>query len=165
MTNRLRNKSERNVLKMKNTFSGDDLIFHTHFSSDPLSAARVTEELIGTISNWCVTTGSLANIEIVVTEVINNIIEHAYLEDPDQPIEISAKAGSESVQFDLIDCGKCMPESQIPNGRQMDLTGAVCDLPEGGFGWHLIRSLAQNLNYTRDSGKNHLTFSVTIGQQ
>ena len=161
----VRSRSARYVLRMKNTVSGDKLIFHTHFTSAPHSAAMVTEEMIGAISKWCNTTATLADIEIVVTEVINNIIEHAYQEYPDQPIEISAKAGSDSVKFDLIDCGKSMPESRIPHGRQIDLTGAVCDLPEGGFGWHLIRTLAQDLKYTRESGKNRLTFSVTIEQR
>lgn len=134
-----------------------------HFTSDPFSIAAVTGQLIEKVAVISPTPDALANIEIVVTEVINNIIEHAYQDRPDQPIEMSARSTADSIQFDLVDCGRQMPDCRLPEGATRKLPDAVAELPEGGFGWHIIRSLTENLKYSRISGENHLSFSVTIG--
>ena len=52
-----------------------------------------------------------------------------------------------------------MPGGRPPAGRLPD--GADCalvDLPEGGFGWHLIRTLTRDLAYVRSGGCNRLSF-------
>jgi serine/threonine-protein kinase RsbW len=36
------------------------------------------------------------------------------------------------------------------------------DLPEGGFGWFLIRELTKDLQYVRHEDQNRLTFSIPI---
>ena len=36
------------------------------------------------------------------------------------------------------------------------------DLPEGGFGWFLIRSLTRDLTYLREDGYNMLCFCVDV---
>ena len=38
------------------------------------------------------------------------------------------------------------------------------DLPEGGFGWHLIRSLARDLAYVRRQDLNTFSFRVDASQ-
>lgn len=59
----------------------------------------------------------------------------------------------------LVDQGAPMPGGTLPEGSQAGRTGlALADLPEGGFGWHLIRSLTRDLAYTRVAGTNRLSF-------
>jgi serine/threonine-protein kinase RsbW len=38
-----------------------------------------------------------------------------------------------------------------------DLSDNLCDLPEGGFGWLLIRKLTHSLKYCRTNSQNILT--------
>ena len=42
--------------------------------------------------------------------------------------------------------------------------GAVEDLPEGGFGWHVIRTLSKDLHYRRENGRNQLSFRLDTTQ-
>ena len=36
------------------------------------------------------------------------------------------------------------------------------DLPEGGFGWGMIRDLTDDLSYRRDGARNELRFTVDL---
>ncbi|MBA3908495.1 MAG: ATP-binding protein [Rhodobacter sp.] len=101
-----------------------------------------------------------ATVELVLAEVLNNIAEHAY----------AAGAGATSVTLRLIstglscqfsDCGLPMPGGRLPDGKlSVTPVTPTADLPEGGFGWHLIRSLTQDLHYTRADGQNRLAFLI-----
>ena len=39
------------------------------------------------------------------------------------------------------------------------------DLPEGGFGWYLIRDLARDVNYEREGWCNVLTLRLEVAQE
>ena len=63
----------------------------------------------------------------------------------------------------ISDTGLPMPEGQLPAGVLAPL-GDFADLPEGGFGWHLIRSLSKDLSYRREGGRNLLSFRLDTQQ-
>ncbi|MGB4827381.1 MAG: ATP-binding protein [Paracoccaceae bacterium] len=97
--------------------------------------------------------------EIVLAEVLNNVVEHAY----------AAKAGSVFLFLSLgegrLHCriedeGTAMPGNAPPAGNPPD----PADLPEGGFGWHLIRTLSTDLCYERMGSVNRLSFSLPAEQ-
>ena len=52
------------------------------------------------------------------------------------------------------------PGGEPPAGQAPDPD----DLPEGGFGWHLIRSLSKDLEYHREGDRNFLTFRLDMRQ-
>ena len=106
----------------------------------------------------------VSNIEIVLSEVINNINEHAYLGSLDGPVELHAALDGRDVLFLVVDSGVEMPDGKIPPCKRADVTGPRAQLPEGGFGWCLIRDLAHDLNYFREEGENRISFRVTIGR-
>jgi serine/threonine-protein kinase RsbW len=37
------------------------------------------------------------------------------------------------------------------------------DMPEGGFGWLIIRQLARDVAYVREDGVNQLSFRIAVG--
>lgn len=99
-------------------------------------------------------------LEMALAEALNNVVEHAYLEDP---------AGWIVIELDLMDgwaaCrvwdgGRPMPRKGIPTTPFPDLSVPLDALPEGGFGWALIHSLAEHLSYERLDECNCLTFAV-----
>lgn len=136
--------------------------FHRHFTSDPLAVADVIETLIKQFQDYCLHDPVVANIEIVLSEVINNINEHAYRGELGRPIEIHAQAQPSGIAFLLVDCGIEMPGGAIPDHMLPDLSGDVTLLPEGGFGMGMIRQVAHDVKYVRKNGENHLSFRVTI---
>lgn len=100
-------------------------------------------------------------LELVLAEVLNNVVEHALAGRNDGQIIIRCNYINHCWQVEVQDDGAEMPGNQLPNGVMPDVDGALEDLPEGGFGWGLVRSLAQDIDYQRgDAGYNQLKFSV-----
>lgn len=98
--------------------------------------------------------------ELVLAEVLNNVVEHAYAGHPGE-IEVRLGLMPGSLLCLVRDRGHPMPGARLPGGAPPVLDPD--DLPEGGFGWHLIRSLSQDLRYRRAGGRNHLRFRVDTG--
>ena len=102
-------------------------------------------------------------VEIALAEVINNIVEHAYSDRTDGQISVDVSKGSSLLTFEIRDNGAPLPGGELPPGNPADLSGPRDSLPEGGFGWLLIRSLAHDLGYTRAEGENQLRVVFDIG--
>lgn len=100
------------------------------------------------------------DVELVVAEVLNNICEHAYAASAEGRIDLSIWVESDAVDVEVRDAGSSMPGGVLPEGRRVAVTGPAGTLPEGGFGWHLIRQVASDLSYARIGGTNRLTFRV-----
>jgi serine/threonine-protein kinase RsbW len=99
-------------------------------------------------------------VELVLAEVLNNVAEHAYA-DAAGPVAVTVSLHSGALVCDVVDEGKAMPGGTLPEGRLPEAT-SDSDFPEGGFGWHLIRSLAHDLVYRRQRGSNRLSFVIPL---
>ncbi len=135
-------------------------VFRTHFSSEPILVGSVVDSVIESTASFFSSPDDLQNLEIALAEIINNIAEHAYAQATDGPIELSVTHSDDRLCFLLVDQGVAMPGLNIPTAQHHDLNVPVLDLPEGGFGWFLIRTLVEDLKYQRTNGQNHLTFSL-----
>ncbi len=103
-------------------------------------------------------------VEVVLAECMNNVVEHAYCESPDGEFELKLCLTRESLFCRVEDRGRPMPGLAIPAGDTHDLSVELDDLPEGGFGWFLIRELTRDLNYCREEDRNSLSFNIRLGQ-
>lgn len=103
------------------------------------------------------------NWELVVAEVLNNIVEHAYEDRAGGDILLRLVFTTDRLAVEFTDFGRPMPCGTLPFGAPVDLDVSEQDLPEGGFGWFLIRSLAENLDYHHDGDRNRLTLSIPLG--
>lgn len=97
------------------------------------------------------------SIELAVAEALNNIVEHAYAPSGQGPLWLGIQNHPERLTFQLRDQGAPLPGLELPAGQLPEASGPLDDLPEGGFGWFLIRDLTDSLDYQRMSGKNQLT--------
>ncbi len=104
------------------------------------------------------------SVELVLAEVINNVVEHAYADRQVGIIELRIARTRDALLFDVIDDGIPMPDGAAPAGRQHELDCPADALPEGGFGWFLIRELTHDLSYARDGSRNWLKFRMQPGQ-
>lgn len=96
--------------------------------------------------------------QIVLAEVLNNIVEHAYASYPGD-IDLCCEFDDHGMDVLITDRGLPLPMSGLPAGNDpMEDPGD--DLPEGGFGWFLIRTLAEDLSYDRTGGSNRLRFRI-----
>ncbi len=106
----------------------------------------------------------MEHVEIVLAEVLNNVVEHAYADRQRGSIAMVTRLKSYELEIELIDTGAPMPNDQLPCGT-LSAHDSMEDLPEGGFGWHLIRALTDRLEYVREKGQNRLTLHIprTVG--
>ena len=101
--------------------------------------------------------------ELVLAEVLNNVAEHAYGEATG-PVTVCLARTDGGVRCVIVDQGQAMPGGILPEGRLPPAAEVpLDDLPEGGFGWFLIRSLTQDLRYSRVDGCNRLHFVLPAG--
>lgn len=103
-----------------------------------------------------------ARTETVLGEVLNNIVEHAYPQGTGQ-IAVTARRCRDVVLFRVEDQGRALPDHRLPAHAlpasvpgDSNGAGAAEELPEGGFGWFLIRELSKSLRYQRVDGSNRL---------
>lgn len=117
----------------------------------------------------CLATLSLSiedagTVELVLAEALNNVIEHALTSTgSDTVIEIRGHYGAEGLQLSIIDRGLPMPHGRTPHALAPNVDVSVEEMPEGGFGWYMIHSLAKDVRYARVGGRNHLTVLIEIG--
>lgn len=95
--------------------------------------------------------------ELVLAEAMNNIVEHAYADTGMGEITLTLWQSQGEVACRITDRGASMPDAVLPIGKLAD-HGETEELPEGGFGWYLIRTLARDLRYARLGTLNELTF-------
>ncbi|MEL7081583.1 MAG: ATP-binding protein, partial [Pseudomonadota bacterium] len=55
-----------------------------------------------------------------------------------------------------------MPDGETPLGRPANLNVDKMDLPEGGFGWFLIKDLAKDVDYKRVGWENRLSLRLAV---
>jgi len=113
-----------------------------------------------TLRDWGLDAPAAGSAEIVLAEVLNNIVEHACARAPDGEIALRLSLCGRGVAVCIVDNGAAMPGLRLPDGRHGQRALAAGDLPEGGFGWALIRSLSEDLAYRRECGRNHLSFRL-----
>lgn len=103
-------------------------------------------------------------VELVLAEALNNVVEHALAATEGQTtVEIRGNHGPDGLRLSIIDQGAPMPDGQAPRPQAPDLDVALIHMPEGGFGWFMIHTLAQDVRYARVGNRNHLTLLLSVG--
>ncbi|WP_417742749.1 ATP-binding protein [Salipiger sp.] len=93
--------------------------------------------------------------ELLLAEALNNVVEHAYADQAAGRIHLQILADGRTALLRLCDTGAGMPCGVPPDGRPR-VSVDPDDLPEGGYGWHLIHQLADTVRYDRRGGRNRL---------
>ena len=138
----------------------DEGALQIDFSSEAMAVRGALQQARSAWHDWGVVPDDCATAEQVLAEVLNNVVEHAHNEDPNGKVRLSCAAEGSDLVIEVRDNGRPMPDLKLPEGNLAEVSGALEDLPEGGFGWFLIHMLTQDLSYRRDDGWNHLQFRI-----
>lgn len=129
------------------------------FTADPAEVRVALARLVAASPVQDLAEEDRGTVELVLAEVLNNVAEHAYA-GGSGPVEVNLCVTPLGIACRIVDRGLAMPGDRLPQGA---LPQAVADdLPEGGFGWHLIRSLTADLTYARSAGQNRLSFLIPL---
>jgi len=98
-------------------------------------------------------------LSLALDEVITNTISYGYDDQGAHEIRVRLTLAHGRLSAEVEDDGRPFDPLTTP---QPDLTSAVEDRPVGGLGIHLVRSLMEQVDYRRESGKNHLIMSKRL---
>ena len=91
-----------------------------------------------------------ADIVLAIDEACQNIIRHAYKEDPNGVIELEIRREGENLVFSLLDFAPEIDPSQV-KPRDLD------DVRPGGLGTHFIQELMDRADFApRPQGTGNL---------
>lgn len=135
--------------------------FDYRFPGTELGVRLALIELRDSLVQLGVDCDDSGTVELVVAEVLNNVVEHALAGVQESQVDLSCRKSGTQLAFHVRDSGHPMPAGQIPDLGLPEVDRDLADLPEGGFGWALVRNLAQDLSYRREGDQNHLSFGLT----
>lgn len=138
-------------------------IFHHSFPADPLSVRTALRAAVARFMRQ-LTADEAGTLELILAEVLNNIVEHSYGEDAVGTITLSMVRDRRGLSCSVSDDGVPLPMDCLrtpdPGASPRPEPTAF---PEGGFGWFLIRDLAEDLGYRRENERNLLAFRLPLG--
>jgi serine/threonine-protein kinase RsbW len=135
------------------------------FTADPAAVRDALASLLAMAPVLGLGADDRGTVELVLAEVLNNVAEHAYA-GGSGPVEVDLQVTAAGLSCRVADVGLAMPDGMLPTGRLPSAQPeALEDLPEGGFGWYLIRTLTADLTYARSAGQNRLTFVIPLTDQ
>ena len=126
------------------------------FQATEMEARAAIQTVVADLAAGGLDQDQLGNVQIVLAEVINNIVEHAYVGMPVGEVQLKYRLCPDRLALLVCDQGAAFPGHEMPAGLPANVNVAAMDLPEGGFGWYLIRTLTSSLRYRRIKGFNVL---------
>ena len=127
------------------------------FPADFRWVRRTMQETVDILSgDAAIAVEDVETIEIILAEALNNVVEHAYPEDAKGDVTLVIRRRRGSLMCEIKDHGRPMPNGKVPNGDHPMSREDGDAMPEGGYGWFLIRELVRDLIYDRKDGENVL---------
>jgi serine/threonine-protein kinase RsbW len=130
------------------------------FRSGDLETRAALQDICGGLAAVGIGADDVATVELVLAEVLNNVSEHAYA-DGAGPVEVLIAARGPGLTCRVRDRGQPMPRGELPDPPYPPFLPADA-LPEGGFGWHIIRCLTSDLAMERREGWNELRMTIPL---
>ncbi len=141
------------------------VLSRTSFHATYQNVRTAIENAIAALEPLNLASEERESVELVLAEALNNVVEHAYEGTHPGEIKLVLRHGRAGLLVEIRDGGKPMPNGRTPVGDHPSLSIADNELPEGGFGWFLIRELARDLIYDRENGENFLIFRMAVGKR
>ena len=101
-----------------------------------------------------------AMVELGVVEALNNVIKHAYQNQPEHLVEIEIKAEPDRMVFVIMDSGVGLSGWDKPK-LEFD-PNDPSSFPEGGMGRYIINKVMDKVEYSPGNNNNKInTLSLT----
>lgn len=136
-------------------------IFLHRFQAHPLTVRRALKAASARFRGQ-ISAQEAGTLELVLAEVMNNIVEHSYGRAGRGCITLSILREVRGLSCLVCDEGTPLPPVCLEPPRLPNIDCVLADLPEGGFGWYLIRDLTLDLAYRREEGHNLLAFRLPL---
>ncbi|MEM7733778.1 MAG: ATP-binding protein [Pseudomonadota bacterium] len=129
-------------------------LFKAKFQSDNQSTRNTLEHIAQAMKESALPSDFISRVEIVLAELFNNIAEHAYQDTGVGEVRCAIDMRGDTMIVEVRDQGVAMPGGEMPDGKLPEVDVDLENLPEGGFGWFIIRSQVDKLTYERIAAGN-----------
>ncbi|MDE4132354.1 ATP-binding protein [Phaeobacter sp. QD34_3] len=136
--------------------------FACSFTATELDARSGITEVVKRLREMGIPKLRVDEVQIALAEAVNNVVEHAYAGKTPGDVRIRCSLDPQRLWIDISDAGDPFPEGQLPEGKPANIDVPLDQLPEGGFGWFLIRELTSDIQYERNAGNNQLSLCFEI---
>lgn len=129
--------------------------------SDLQQASEAVERVGKWLDQENVHSECIGDVMLVLAEALNNVIEHAYGAEKKGDVQIKATLRELTLSMQIVDRGKPFdgpPEEVVLNTEKYEAS----EMPDGGFGWFLIKSLTEDIHFSRVEDQNRLTLVVGL---
>jgi serine/threonine-protein kinase RsbW len=101
-------------------------------------------------------------VNLILEEVLTNIIKYAYKDTLRHDIRIEMSLKKHELMIHFEDDGEEFdPISALPPKAQE----SISESPVGGLGIHLVKQMADGVEYQRQQGRNILVARVRLGSE
>ena len=128
------------------------LSFNIETKPEQLERVFAAVEETGQQESW--PSDLVFRVNLVLEELILNIINHGHDEGLHE-IELTLTSEADAVTIEISDDGR--PFDPVTDVPTPDVSAPLEERPIGGLGIHLVRTMMDELDYRRESGRNHLT--------
>lgn len=102
----------------------------------------------------------IEDIRLAVDEAFTNIIKHAYEYDSNQDVLVNLHFDKEKLVVKLTDYGASF---DITKYKRPNLKDQIKKKKRGGMGVHLIKTLMDDVSYSRENKRNEIRMSKNRG--
>lgn len=132
------------------------------FGSSPMGVREALRSTLQGLRHLNLTDDATSRVELVLAEVMNNIVEHAYSDGAEGMIELHVTYDKNVLKCVALDDGRSLPGGVMPDPAPPSPAPRLADEKESGFGWYLIRELSNELVYARVDDRNRLSFRLDL---
>mgnify|MGYP001555485320 CR=1 FL=1 len=100
-------------------------------------------------------------MQLCVTEVVSNVIKHAYNNEKNHEIEVEFYMDTEKIVISIFDTGAPIEENIL---EETDDKASMSELREGGRGLFLIQTIMDSVDISRVDNKNKWTLTKHISK-
>ena len=120
--------------------------------------------LFGVLDHLRVVEADIHALELAVTEIVNNSVEHGYAGSEHEQVKVLIEIHGANVRIEVIDNGQAFPEEQL---HRLTAEMEPLDDPDDqwamrGHGLQIVRQIVDTIDIKCDQGENVLTFSKSV---
>lgn len=142
------------------SLASDKYVYRSRVGANLMDVRDAMTELKSVLIGSRVSAVDISCVEIVVAEILNNVVKHAQKDLEQGWFEIQCSLVPSGLHFVCRDNGAPMPGGTPPGGTLPNIERPKDELPEGGWGWSLVRTLSSNLSYVRVKDINLVSFHL-----
>ena len=131
----------------------------TNIPGDLAQLAQVSRQVAGFLEENSVPPRAEYAVQLVLEELVTNIINYAHDDHAVHDIGVRVALEVGHVVVEIEDDGRPFDPLSVPDA---DVRGPIQDRPIGGLGLHLVRRMADGMDYSRTEGKNRLQVRIPV---